>query len=102
MIEGLAKLEDIEQIRGELGDEFKHTVNLIAGGKTPPVTLTKLSELKVNIVIYSTPCLYAAQKAIEDSMLELKEMDGSMELKPGAILLEANMAIMKNNAKNAI
>jgi 2-methylisocitrate lyase-like PEP mutase family enzyme len=102
MIEGLASLDDINLIREEVGDSFNHVVNLIAGGKTPPVTLTKLSELRVNLVIYSTPCLYAAQKAVQNAMIDLKRNDGCLELKDGDVNLNENLLLMKKNAKNAI
>jgi hypothetical protein len=32
----------------------------------------------VSMVIYSTPCLFAAQSAIEASLAELKQRDGSL------------------------
>jgi len=32
----------------------------------------------VKIAIYSTPCLFSAQAAIEDAMLDLKKVDGTL------------------------
>jgi hypothetical protein len=37
-----------------------------------------LRDAGVQIAIYSTPCLFAAQAAIEGAMAELKNADGSL------------------------
>jgi len=52
--------------------------NQIAGGKTPPVNLSQLQDMGLKVIIYSTPCLFAAQTAIENSMKYIKENDGSL------------------------
>lgn len=52
--------------------------NQIAGGKSPPCTLTELRQAGVNIAIYSTPCLFPAQAAIDDAMANLLKNDGSL------------------------
>jgi 2-methylisocitrate lyase-like PEP mutase family enzyme len=50
--------------------------NQIAGGKSPVYTLEELEGRGVSIVIYSTPCLFPAQAAVEDAMVFLKENGG--------------------------
>lgn len=50
--------------------------NQIAGGKSPPVTLTQLNECGVSLVNYSTPCLFAAKNAIEAALIALRDNDG--------------------------
>jgi 2-methylisocitrate lyase-like PEP mutase family enzyme len=57
--------------------------NQIAGGKSPRCDLTTLREIGVGGVIYSTPCLFAAQTAMESAMLALKESNGLLP-EPGA------------------
>jgi 2-methylisocitrate lyase-like PEP mutase family enzyme len=52
--------------------------NQIAGGKSPPYTLDELEAAGVALVNYSTPCLFAAQAAIETAMLELKSSGGKL------------------------
>ena len=52
--------------------------NQIAGGKTPPCTLTELRTRGVGLVIYSTPCLFAAQEAITATLRGLAERDGRL------------------------
>ena len=49
--------------------------NQIAGGKSPPCSLTELRDAGVSLVNYSTPCLFAAQSAIEEQMKWLREQD---------------------------
>jgi 2-methylisocitrate lyase-like PEP mutase family enzyme len=50
--------------------------NQIAGGKSPPCTLAELAGLGVRLAIYSTPCLFAAQAAIDDALVALAERGG--------------------------
>lgn len=52
--------------------------NQIAGGKSPPCDLAELKAAGVSLVNYSTPCLFAAQAAIESSMLKLKQSGGRL------------------------
>jgi 2-methylisocitrate lyase-like PEP mutase family enzyme len=52
--------------------------NQIAGGRSPRLSLTELKEAGASIVIYSTPCLFAAQAAVDDSMRALRENDGKL------------------------
>lgn len=53
--------------------------NQIAGGKSPPCSLTDLKNVGVSLVNYSTPCLFAAQAALEDTMQWLRERDGFLQ-----------------------
>ncbi len=48
-------------------------VNQLHGGKSPYWTLQEMQDVGVSIVIYSTPCLFAAQYGMEkylDQMME--------------------------------
>jgi 2-methylisocitrate lyase-like PEP mutase family enzyme len=56
--------------------------NQIAGGKSPACTLTELRDAGVKIAIYSTPCLFPIQAAIENAMTDLKKADGSLSGSP--------------------
>jgi 2-methylisocitrate lyase-like PEP mutase family enzyme len=72
--------------------------NQIAGGKSPACTLEELSERGVSIVLYSTPCLFVAQRAIQKEMAALKERGGSLE-HPGedaVVLNECNEVLQRN------
>ncbi len=70
-------IKDIEVIRTLKNEVDKPLVfNQIAGGKSPPCSLTELRDAGVSLVNYSTPCLFAAQTGIEDQMKWLREQDG--------------------------
>jgi 2-methylisocitrate lyase-like PEP mutase family enzyme len=98
MVEGLAKLENISAVKKVIGDDIPLMVNLIQGGKTPEVSLTELHSLGANIVIYSTPCLYPAQQAIENEMKRLHHSDGRLENDFEKVDLSQNRKIMEENA----
>ena len=76
LVDGLTTLEMVRKLSAETSRPF--CFNQIAGGKSPECTLTELREAGVKIVIYSTPCLFSAQAAIEDAMTDLKQADGSL------------------------
>lgn len=53
--------------------------NQIAGGKSPAATLSELQNYGASLIIYSTPCLFTVQRAMEQCLSDLKEQDGSLE-----------------------
>ncbi|MBT9312779.1 isocitrate lyase/PEP mutase family protein [Leptothoe kymatousa] len=53
--------------------------NQIAGGKSPTCSLEDLKNAGVSLVNYSTPCLFAAQEALEAEMRRLRERNGFLE-----------------------
>jgi 2-methylisocitrate lyase-like PEP mutase family enzyme len=52
--------------------------NQIAGGKSPPAGLSELRELGVRLVIYSTPCLFAALPAMNAALRHIAANDGRL------------------------
>jgi len=74
LVDGLRNLELIRELRDEVCLPF--VFNQIAGGKSPPCNLQQLQEVGVSLVIYSTPCLFAAQHAIERVLGELQLSNG--------------------------
>jgi 2-methylisocitrate lyase-like PEP mutase family enzyme len=74
LADGLVDLGIVAEIRRHVQKPI--TFNQIAGGKSPPCTLEQLSALGVSLVIYSTPCLFAAQAAMDETLAELKARDG--------------------------
>ncbi len=95
LVDGLKSLETVRQLSAKAGRPF--CFNQIAGGKSPACTLTELREAGVKLVIYSTPCLFSAQGAIDDALVELKKADGSLRdsrigLKDCTAILSANLA----------
>ncbi len=76
LVDGLTSLDTMRRLSSKAGRPF--CFNQIAGGKSPACTLTELREAGVKLVIYSTPCLFSAQAAIDDALVELKKADGSL------------------------
>jgi len=99
LVDGLRDLSVIAELRKKVRVPF--TFNQIAGGKSPACSMNDLKEAGVSLVIYSTPCLFAAQTAIEDAMLELvvsggklplvKEGNGNVGVKDCSALLSENI-----------
>ena len=76
LVDGLKSLDTVRELSRKVKVPF--CFNQIAGGKSPACTLTELKQAGARLIIYSTPCLFAAQPAIEDAMLALKKEDGSL------------------------
>jgi 2-methylisocitrate lyase-like PEP mutase family enzyme len=76
LVDGLKSFDTIRQIKALVDRPL--CFNQIAGGKSPACTLGELSEAGVSLAIYSTPCLFPVQTAIEDAMNGIKTNDGSL------------------------
>ena len=74
LIEAVQDLSLFEQLRSQIDRPLM--VNQIAGGNSPSWTLTQLAQSGVSLVNYSTPCLFSAQVAMEETMVKLKGQDG--------------------------
>jgi 2-methylisocitrate lyase-like PEP mutase family enzyme len=77
LVDGLTSLDSVRRLSAKASRPF--CFNQISGGKSPALTLTELRDAGVQVAIYSTPCLFAAQAAIEGAMTDLKNADGSLE-----------------------
>ncbi|MFB2937534.1 oxaloacetate decarboxylase [Aerosakkonemataceae cyanobacterium BLCC-F154] len=77
LADGIKDLETLEKIKLQVNKPL--VFNQIAGGKSPPCNLTQLKDAGVSLVNYSTPCLFAAQTALEAEMQLLKERNGLIE-----------------------
>lgn len=71
--------------------------NQIAGGKSPAWSARELEEAGVSIGIYSTPCLFAAQGAIDAAISGLLGSDGRLATGDGAVVLADCTAILDAN-----
>ncbi|GAA0456641.1 isocitrate lyase/PEP mutase family protein [Streptomyces sp. NPDC046215] len=77
LVDGVRSVEWIRKIRSVIGDK-PLLFNQIAGGKSPSLSLSELTELGVDVAIYSTPCLFAAHSAIDGALSALKSADGRL------------------------
>lgn len=75
MVEAIKDLETISKLRSKVTVPIM--VNQLHGGKSPNWRFNELEDAGASIVIYSTPCLYAAQYGIKrylDTLLEQKRL----------------------------
>lgn len=77
LVDGVRSVEWIRKVRSVIGDKSL-LFNQIAGGKSPRLSLTELAGLGVDLAIYSTPCLFAAHRAIDGALTALREDDGRL------------------------
>ncbi|WP_327591624.1 isocitrate lyase/PEP mutase family protein [Streptomyces chartreusis] len=100
LVDGVRSVEWIERIREVVGKK-PLLFNQIAGGKSPRLSLSELSELAVDVAIYSTPCLFAAHAAMDSALAALRAADGRLPqvdptsgvgVKVSTSLLELNIA----------
>lgn len=97
LVDGVRSLEWIRRVRGVVGDK-PLLFNQIAGGKSPRLSLTELTELGVDVAIYSTPCLFAAHTAIDTALAELKFADGRLpETVGGAVGVRHSTELLERN-----
>lgn len=84
LVDGVRNLDVIRSLSSEISCPL--VFNQIAGGRSLPCTATELRDAGVSLVIYSTPCLFAAQQAIGEAMRHLAEHDGQLPLpEPGRV-----------------
>lgn len=93
LVDGVRDLELLKQLKTSLKKPLMF--NQIAGGKSPPCSLSELKAMGISLVNYSTPCLFASQAAIEETMLALKNNDGRL-LAKGIGVQDCN-AVLKDN-----
>jgi 2-methylisocitrate lyase-like PEP mutase family enzyme len=77
LVDGVRSVDWIRQVRTVIGDK-PLLFNQIAGGKSPRLSLGELADLGVDVAIYSTPCLFAAQRAIDETLVQLAAADGRL------------------------
>ena len=95
LIDGLPNLDVVREISARVSKPF--AFNQIAGGKSPAYTQSELQQAGVSMIIYSTPCLFAAQTAIESALTDLQAADGKLAANSISVgdcnnLLKANLA----------
>jgi 2-methylisocitrate lyase-like PEP mutase family enzyme len=96
LVDGVRSVEWIHRIRKVIGDK-PLLFNQIGGGKSPRLSLSELTDLGVDVAIYSTPCLFAAHSAIEDAMLGLKGADGRLPDAAGAVGVAGSTKLLESN-----
>lgn len=96
LVDGVKNLDVIGRLSSEI--DCPLVFNQIAGGRSAPCTATQLRDAGVSLVIYSTPCLFAAQEAMEAAMRHLKTHDGQLPLAaPGRVGVGACTQVLERN-----
>ncbi|MEV6531195.1 isocitrate lyase/PEP mutase family protein [Streptomyces sp. NPDC051639] len=107
LVDGVRSVDWIRRIRKVVGDK-PLLFNQIAGGKSPRLSLGELSELGVDVAIYSTPCLFAAHQAMHSALAGLRAADGRLPVvdttngvgvATATQLLERNIARLRPQAQ---
>jgi len=83
LLDGLASLDALKRVGNEVPGHKQ--VNLIYGGKTPILSVAELQKLGFKIVLYSTPALYVAAKAVSKQMRLLHETHDLNSISPESI-----------------
>jgi 2-methylisocitrate lyase-like PEP mutase family enzyme len=96
LVDGLRDLGPLRDLSALARRPF--VFNQIAGGKSPPCTMSQLREVGASLVIYSTPCLFAAQQAIETTMRGLRDSDGYLAPPgPHGVGVKSCTAVLNDN-----
>lgn len=97
LVDGVRSVEWIHKVRGVIGDK-PLLFNQIAGGKSPRISLTELGALGVDVAIYSTPCLFAAQDAMDRALFDLKDNEGRLpDLSKGGVGVRETLELLERN-----
>lgn len=100
LAEALPNLERFEYLSSLI--DVPLVCNQLAGGKTPPWAHHELAGVGVGVIIYSTPCLFAAQDAIDTALVDLKANGGKIMHDPGEPTLPENTALLMENMNNPV
>ncbi|MEV4443567.1 isocitrate lyase/PEP mutase family protein [Streptomyces sp. NPDC049577] len=97
LVDGVRSVEWIRKVRGVIGDK-PLLFNQIAGGRSPRLSLPELGALGVDVAIYSTPCLFAAQSAMDTALAALKRDDGRLpEVTAGGVGVAECLSLLERN-----
>lgn len=95
LVDAIRDLEFLKELSASIGKPM--AFNQIAGGLSPACTLTQLREAGASMVIYSTPCLFAAQVAMEEALRRLSEQDGMLDTEKGTNGISQCTAVLNRN-----
>lgn len=82
LVDGVRDLDVLRSLRKNFN--LPIAFNQIAGGKSTPCTTTELMGAGATMIIYSTPCLFAAQQAVDAAIRDLAARDGLLPLPAGS------------------
>ncbi len=96
LVDGIQSLDVLRSVSERV--EQPIVFNQISGGKSPACSLSELYEAGARLVIYSTPCLFAAQEAVEEAMVSLRNRDGRLaDLTNGSVGVRECTTVLNGN-----
>lgn len=96
LADGLGDLDLLRRIRAAVSCPV--AFNQISGGRAQICSLDEMAALGVSVAIYSTPCLFAAQAAIDDALVALRRSGGRLPQSPAVDLARCNSVLQANLA----
>lgn len=100
LVEAVRSLETWAALRKEVKAPL--ACNQIAGGKTPAWGLGEMAAAGVRLVIYSTPCLFAAQGAVDEALVRLKIDGGRLRTHGTAVTLAQCTSVLQDNGNRVL
>lgn len=97
LADGLTGLEQVREMREAV--RVPIAFNQIAGGKSGAVAMAEMARAGISIAIYSTPCLFAAQAAVEDAVRSLADT-GRLDAEGRVDLAGCNRLLQENHARS--
>jgi len=96
LVDGITDMKFLKEVAGISSKPM--VFNQIYGGKSPALSLSELKSLGISLVNYSTPCITAAQSAMNSALEKLSKQDGKLseDLAPGVALKECNQLLTEN------
>ena len=97
LVDGIASIELLQQVVQCTDKPL--LFNQIVGGKSPVLSASELRAYGVRVIQYSTPLLFAAQRAMDDSLRLLFANDGNLnsERRRGAVGVAECLALLQAN-----
>ena len=74
LVDGVRSIDSLREARKITNKPI--LFNQIAGGRSPRIGLSELREAGATLALYSTPCLFAAQTAINRALTDIFANDG--------------------------
>ncbi len=96
LVDAVQDLGLIRDLKSQVGCPLMF--NQIAGGKSPLWSLRELADAGISLVNHSTPCLFAAQAAVDGAMKSLQQNNGSLKIPAkGDVNVAACTAVLNEN-----
>jgi 2-methylisocitrate lyase-like PEP mutase family enzyme len=98
LVDGVSNLDLVREVRSHTKKPL--VFNHIAGGKSPSLSLPELKSHGISAVLYSTPCLFAAQASIQEAIQNLKAGNGLLSVKSTkSVDLASCQALLEENLR---